>query len=642
MPSSASDPHPSARPDSPAASASSTRAATARLPRLSGRLAGRYAVYDEIARGGMAVVHLARLLGPAGFARTVAIKRLHAHYAHDPSFVEMFLDEARLVARIRHPNVVPALDVLTYEGELLVAMEYVHGESLARLMRVLRERQERVPLSIALAIAEEMLAGLHAAHEATSDSGEPLELVHRDVSPQNVMVGRDGVARVLDFGIARATGRDRRDQSSSDAQFKGKLAYIAPEQLRTGAVDRRTDVYAAGVTLWEMLTGRRRFLAGSEWQLVNQVLEGRFEPPSLHAPGLPPELDRLLERALAPDPKSRFASARDMAMALESVAPRAGARRVGEWVDEVAGDSLRGLAEVLRRIESDNSFADTGQGAGDLERRAFAPTSGTTPKGSAVARVDGPTRGREAEPTFPAVSEPAPEPESRGAFESLPVVMASSSQKAPSSRSAVVSIPPPPPVPRLEGARDVAPASPPSSPTSSSALSAKASSAPASFVRASSEGALRVPTPSEAHLASFATQRTIRPPPEPHNRGLIGVSVAVLIVVGGALAWRAYAPMPFGPSRLSSASGRVVAPPSAQGESASSGPSRNEPPTVQNTVHEATEERELDVARGTPPTARERSSAEGGVAAEADAVTPDASPPAPSAPPAARSRSHQR
>ncbi|HEY6462542.1 MAG TPA: serine/threonine-protein kinase, partial [Polyangiaceae bacterium] len=223
---------------------------------MDGRVVGRYAVFDEIAVGGMATVHVGRLLGPAGFSRTVAMKHLHKQFAGDPEFVAMFLDEARIAARIRHPNVVSTLDVVTLDGELYLVMDYVAGESVAHLLRGLRRRDAFVPPRIAVTIACDMLAGLHAAHEATDDHGQPLGIVHRDVSPQNVLVGTDGSARVVDFGVAKAAGRM---QTTREGQVKGKAAYMAQEQLRGGAVDRRTDVYSAAVVLWETLTGERLF-----------------------------------------------------------------------------------------------------------------------------------------------------------------------------------------------------------------------------------------------------------------------------------------------------------------------------------------------------------------------------------------------
>jgi serine/threonine protein kinase len=206
------------------------------------RVVGRYALYGAIAAGGMATVHLGRLLGPVGFSRTVAIKRLHAQFASDPEFVSMFLDEARLAARIRHPNVVPTLDVVATGGELFLVMEYVPGESIARLARALREQKQTLPTRILSAVMAGVLHGLHAAHEAKDERGHPLGIVHRDMSPQNVLVGTDGVARVLDFGVAKAAGRM---QTTREGQIKGKLSYMPPEQLRGANVANPTSMRRA-------------------------------------------------------------------------------------------------------------------------------------------------------------------------------------------------------------------------------------------------------------------------------------------------------------------------------------------------------------------------------------------------------------
>ncbi|MBW2523690.1 MAG: serine/threonine protein kinase, partial [Deltaproteobacteria bacterium] len=233
------------------------------------QLVGRYAIFDEIASGGMASVHIGRLIGPAGFSRTVAIKRMHPHIAKEPEFVAMFVDEARMAARISHPNVVPTLDVVQSGKELLLVMEYVQGASLAHLLRhgrrlgLVNEPRLIVPILVGV------LRGLHAAHEAKSAMGEPMHLVHRDVSPHNIMVGVDGVPRVFDFGVAKARGRLRTTQ---DGKVKGKLAYMAPEQLAGEAVDRRSDIYAAGVVLWEGLAGRRLFEGDTDAQIYAQVL----------------------------------------------------------------------------------------------------------------------------------------------------------------------------------------------------------------------------------------------------------------------------------------------------------------------------------------------------------------------------------
>src|SRR5580704_1107389 len=215
------------------------------------RTVGRYAIYGEIAAGGMATVHFGRLLGAVGFTRPVAIKQLHPQFAKDPEFRARFIDEARMVSRIRHQNVVPTLDVVAAEDELFLVLEYVQGESLWRLMKAAHDRRVRVPPHIGIAIVSHVLHGLHAAHEAKNEAGAPLGIVHRDVSPQNILVGTDGAARVLDFGVARASSRvdsasARRSAESTPetpSRVQGKLAYMAPEQLAGGTVGRQADVY---------------------------------------------------------------------------------------------------------------------------------------------------------------------------------------------------------------------------------------------------------------------------------------------------------------------------------------------------------------------------------------------------------------
>ncbi len=314
-------------------------------------LVGRYAIYDEIAAGGMATVHFGRLVGPVSFARTVAIKRLHPHLAREPEFLAMFLDEARVAARVRHPNVVPMLDIVTTQGEPpFLVMEYVQGESLARLLGSLRERGERAPAPVAGSIAVGMLLGLHAAHEAKGERGESLGIVHRDVSPQNVIVGRDGVPRLLDFGIAKAVGRL---QTTREGQFKGKLAYTAPEVVRGAPVTRVADIYSAGVVLWEALTGSRLFVGENDANLLERVLFAPIVAPSLRAKDVAPALDALVLRALARDPRQRFSTAREMARAIEAAIPIASRSEVGAWVERLAGDVLAARAGTMARIERD-------------------------------------------------------------------------------------------------------------------------------------------------------------------------------------------------------------------------------------------------------------------------------------------------
>lgn len=346
------------------------------------RVIGRYALCHEIGYGGMATVHLGRLLGPVGFSRTIAIKRLHPHLARDPELTASFLDEARLAARIRHPNVVSTLDVVAADGEVFLVMEYVQGESLARLRRTLVERDQMMPPAIACGITADVLRGLHAAHEATNERGEPLNIVHRDVSPQNVLVATDGVARLLDFGIAKAIGRL---QTTRDGQIKGKLAYMAPEQLG-GTVDRRTDVYATAVVLWETLTSRRLFKGDFDAELYGKLIERKIDPPSTHAPGIPRALDRVVMRGLALDPVDRYPTAREMVVELERAHACASPTEIGAWVEEVARETLEQRAHTLAEVENISSANDLTHSASSEPVRVARDQDQVTLTDSAVSR----------------------------------------------------------------------------------------------------------------------------------------------------------------------------------------------------------------------------------------------------------------
>jgi serine/threonine-protein kinase len=315
---------------------------------------GRYVLYGEIASGGMAAVYFGRMVGPAGFARPVAIKRLHAQFARDPAFVRMLLDEGRLAARIQHPNVVPTLDIVTHEDEVFIVLEYVPGVSLAQLVRVVRLSGAPIPPLICVSIVGGMLQGLHAAHEAKDDHGAHLELVHRDVSPQNALVGSDGVVRLIDFGIAKAVSRL---QTTRQGELKGKLAYMAPEQVRGEPVTRRTDVYSASIILWEMLTSRRLFEAENEAHLLSKLLTYEPPPPSSIWPDVPPSLDRTVLRGLARDPAHRFDSAREMAAHLQACIGVASPMDVSDWVEQIAGEAIREQAARVEAMERDQAAA---------------------------------------------------------------------------------------------------------------------------------------------------------------------------------------------------------------------------------------------------------------------------------------------
>ena len=357
------------------------------------RIVGRYVLYGELASGGMATVHFGRLSGPVGFSRTVAIKRLHPQYAKDPEFVTMFLDEARLCGRIRHPNVVPTLDVVATEGEIFIVMEYVAGEALSKLMKTAQARNIPIPPRVAATILSSVLHGLHSAHQTKDEHGRELGIVHRDVSPQNILVGSDGTSRVLDFGVAKAAGRM---QTTRDGQVKGKIAYMPPEQLSGGFVSRQSDIYAASVVLWEALTGRRLFDGETEAIVLVRAIEGKIDPPSAFNPNLESGTDEVVLRGLARDPEARFATARDMALAIEQTIGLASPYEVGEWVESVAAEEIGRRARNIAEIESASMNATMGGGSAPRIGLSAQPAE---PPHSQVSSIS---------VSRPAISTPAP------------------------------------------------------------------------------------------------------------------------------------------------------------------------------------------------------------------------------------------
>jgi serine/threonine-protein kinase len=312
------------------------------------RQVGRYTLFAEIASGGMATVYFGQMVGAHGFSRVVAIKRMLPRLARDPSFHAMFVDEARLASRVQHPNVVPILDVLDEGGEVMIVMDYVRGPSLSTLLKTMVEKGEKAPVPVIASIVCGMLAGLHAAHEAKDRQGRTLGIVHRDVSPQNVLVGVDGVSRLMDFGVAKATNRLAQTQ---EQQLKGKLAYMAPEQLQGGGVDRRTDVFAAAVVLWGALAGRRLFRGSDVTETMSEVLRGEIPSLSLFRDDVPPALEAAMRRALERDREARQATAEELAEAIERACPLASPRAVAEWVTDLTGSIVAERDAMIVEIE---------------------------------------------------------------------------------------------------------------------------------------------------------------------------------------------------------------------------------------------------------------------------------------------------
>jgi eukaryotic-like serine/threonine-protein kinase len=305
---------------------------------------GPYELLMELARGGVATAIVARKVGAPGFERLVVVKRVHRKLLANADFGAMFRDEARLASAIVHPNVASVIDVVEAGTELCLVMEYFEALSLAELS-VAAGAGRRVSPRVAVRILVDTLRGLDAAHDATDERGQPLGIVHRDVSPHNVISDIEGVSRVIDFGIAKAESRLTKTRNGI---VKGKLAYMAPEQIDAQVVDRRSDVFAAGVLLHELLTGRPLFAHEDEFEIIRRVLAGDVPPPSRISTDLPPALDAVVGQALARSPDARFASARAFEAALVQAIAPASARDVAAWVSSVGGATLgRRRTEIL-------------------------------------------------------------------------------------------------------------------------------------------------------------------------------------------------------------------------------------------------------------------------------------------------------
>jgi eukaryotic-like serine/threonine-protein kinase len=315
---------------------------------------GRYDIVGHLAAGGMAESLLGRIVGPSGFQRPVVIKRILPHLAREKSFTEMFLDEARIVAGIRHPNVVQVHELGHENDELFLVMEYLEGESLSGLIKRLRAHQESLEYPLAAYILAEACAGLHAAHELADPQGVKQNVVHRDVSPQNVFVSYAGGVKVLDFGIAVAADRVTRTEAGT---FKGKFEYGSPEQCRGKPLDRRSDVFALGILLFELSTGTRLFKRGGQLDTLRAICEEPILPPTKVIVGYPEELSRIVMKALERDKDLRYPTAlamrRDLLAAMRElttdIAPE---ERLASIMQRLFADRVAEKGEMLRRVEA--------------------------------------------------------------------------------------------------------------------------------------------------------------------------------------------------------------------------------------------------------------------------------------------------
>ncbi|MFE8600448.1 serine/threonine protein kinase [Archangium violaceum] len=277
---------------------------------------GRYELLGELGHGGMAKVYRARAAGPMGFEKTLVVKRILSHLAEDPQFVEMFLSEARLAAQLNHPNIVQIFDFGEAEGSYFLAMEFIDGPNLRALMRRAYSQGRPLPLPHCARIIAAACEGLAYAHEFVDPAtGEPVRLIHRDVSPDNILLARTGSVKLVDFGIAKAANQVHETRVGT---LKGKVPFMAPEQLKNEQLDLRIDVYALGVVLYELVTGRKPYEANSEVAMIQAILFEPFTPLSARRPDVPEPLQRIIEKALAKDREVRYLSCREMQADLEA------------------------------------------------------------------------------------------------------------------------------------------------------------------------------------------------------------------------------------------------------------------------------------------------------------------------------------
>ncbi len=283
---------------------------------------GRYVLDKKLAQGGMAEVFLARQLGPGGFEKPCVVKRMLPHLSEDMTFIEMFLDEAKLAARLAHPGIAQIIDFGRENNTFFLALEYVAGQNLKQVLEARLARQRPVPLPVAARLVSLVAQALDYAHHAIDEKGQPLDLIHRDVSPQNVMVAANGEVKLIDFGIAKAKTDSHRTVAGT---LKGKYAYMSPEQLRTSKIDQRTDIYALGLVLYELITSHPAVPPNDNMNaLLMAAAQRKYAPVDQFRPETPLPLRKVLDKALALEPKDRFQKARDMSSALEEYLSGAG------------------------------------------------------------------------------------------------------------------------------------------------------------------------------------------------------------------------------------------------------------------------------------------------------------------------------
>ncbi|MCP3104060.1 protein kinase [Myxococcus sp. K15C18031901] len=364
---------------------------------------GRYELLRKIAIGGMGAVYLARQKGPVGFQKLLVVKRLLPHLSEDDEFIEMFLDEGRIAAHLNHPNIAQIYDLGDVDGQYYIAMEYVHGEAVGPLGVRAQQRKVAIPLGLKCRIIADAAAGLDAAHNARSPSGRHLALIHRDVSPQNVLVGYNGGVKLIDFGVAKASGKFSQTVVGT---IKGKHAYMSPEQARGEPLDSRSDVFGLGTVFYELLTHQRLFKRETEIATLKAVVGMKLIPPSEVVPDIPKSLDAIVLKALARKRDERFSSAGEVQLALDEFLLQqklhATPAHLAAFMQDMYSEELEEerLAAEPTVIHYDPRIAARQQAAAAAQEQKAAPR--TTPGGSTTA------------PMSPKAAANAPRPQGTG------------------------------------------------------------------------------------------------------------------------------------------------------------------------------------------------------------------------------------
>ncbi|MBI4952812.1 MAG: serine/threonine protein kinase [Myxococcales bacterium] len=449
-------------------------------PLRKGDAVGKYEIVAYLASGGMAELYLARVRGIEGFEKVVALKRILPKLAEDPEVVSMFLDEARLAASLHHPNLAQIYDVGREGGSYFFTMEYVHGEDLHTVVQRAARQRRGLSLSSALFIVSQVAAGLHHAHDKRGADGQPLGTVHRDVSPSNVMISFDGAVKIVDFGVAKALARRTKTLSGN---IKGKLGYLSPEQARGEEIDRRSDVYALGILLFELTTGTRLYDQAHDYAVLSALFTQDAPLPSSRRADYPPELEAVVEKALRRTPAERFATAEELQLAIEAFAREQklalSAVALGRFMREVVGEREDPTATL--------AVAATGTDPGSRRSAAPETLAGATSRraiplergvGRSVWLVAGAVLVVGGVTLALGLSESAPPASPAAAAPSTPRVLPASATPASAAPTAVASVAAPPP----------------SSPASVASTSAPAASSPSALAGGSAR------TPSAAVL----------------------------------------------------------------------------------------------------------------------------------------------